>query len=173
MYIIVANLGLYQCCSKGSCYGAVIKFSGCLLFFSQIPHTCNTIRKSLLSFFFHFPRATVTILPLQALPSSEDTDQKRMDKMDQEKIDSPKTGKQLLKDTMDCSKRLLRNKVYVFNSLSTIFMLFGIIGFATFVPKYFEFHFRMNASSSGTSGGLSKAVATIVGILLSGIVIQK
>ena len=40
-------------------------------------------------------------------------------------------------------------QVFVFNSLSTIFLLFGIIGFGTFVPKYFEYHFRKPASSSG------------------------
>lgn len=33
-----------------------------------------------------------------------------------------------VKDTLSCGRRLLRNKVFVFNSLSTIFFLFGIIG---------------------------------------------
>ena len=40
-------------------------------------------------------------------------------------------------------------KVYVFNALSTVFLLFGVVGFGTFVPKYFEYHFRKPASSSG------------------------
>ena len=39
--------------------------------------------------------------------------------------------------------------MYVFNSLSTMFLLFGVVGFGTFVPKYFEYHFRKPASSSG------------------------
>ena len=39
--------------------------------------------------------------------------------------------------------------MYVFNALSTIFLLFGVVGFGTFVPKYFEYHFRKPASSSG------------------------
>ncbi len=40
------------------------------------------------------------------------------------------------------SKRLFTNKIWVANLLSTVFVLFGFIGFATFIPKYFEYHFR-------------------------------
>ena len=45
-------------------------------------------------------------------------------------------------------------QVYVFNALSTIFLLFGVVGFGTFVPKYFEYHFRKPASSSGKTNFL-------------------
>ena len=78
-----------------------------------------------------------------------------------------------VKDTLSCGRRLLRNKVFVFNSLSTIFFLFGIIGFGTFVPKYFEYHFRRSTSSSGSAGGMSKALGSVVGILVSGAVLAR
>ena len=106
----------------------------------------------------------------ERLPSSVDTEAK---KLEEERKEEPQTAKEYISDTLSCAKRLLKNKVYVFNSLSTIFYLFGIIGFGTFVPKYFEYHFRRNASSSGRSGGLSKSVGSVVGILLSGVVLSK
>jgi len=119
--------------------------------------------------------ATAFLAPFLALfppqlPSSESTDQK---KMDREKADLPKSGENFVKETFECGKRLAKNKVYVFNALSTIFLLFGVVGFGTFVPKYFEYHFRKPASSSGNSGGLTKALSSVVGILLSGVVISK
>ena len=91
--------------------------------------------------------------------------------------DLPKSEHNFVKETFECGKRLAKNKVpqfvsslmshsfiiviiiiitiiddlqvYVFNALSTIFLLFGVVGFGTFVPKYFEYHFRKPASSSG------------------------
>lgn len=106
----------------------------------------------------------------ERLPTDDDTEAKRMEKSRKEE---PKTARDYIADTVNCGKRLLKNKVYVFNSLSTICFLFGFIGFATFIPKYFEYHFRRNASSSGRSGGLSKSLGSVVGILLSGIVLTK
>ena len=119
--------------------------------------------------------ATACLAPFLALfperlPTSEDTDAKRMEKEEKEE---PGSAWDYVQDTLDCGRRLLNNKVYVFNSLSTIFMLFGFIGFGTFVPKYFEFHFRRSASTSGSSGGMSKAAGATVGILLSGLVLGR
>lgn len=118
---------------------------------------------------------TTVIAPFLALfperlPSDGDTDAKQLEK---ERKEEPQTARDYISDTINCAKRLLKNKVYVFNSLSTIFFLFGFIGFGTFVPKYFEYHFRRNASSSGQSGGLSKALGSVIGILLSGVIIAK
>ena len=119
--------------------------------------------------------ATASLAPFLALfperlPTAENTDAKRMAK--EEKVEHGSAW-EYVQDTMDCGRRLLNNKVYVFNSLSTIFLLFGFIGFGTFVPKYFEFHFRRNASTSGSSGGMSKAVGAVVGILISGLVLGR
>ena len=106
----------------------------------------------------------------ERLPTEDDTEAKRLEK---EKIEEPKTAMDYVRDTLNCGKRLLKNKVYVFNSLSTIFYLFGFIGFGTFVPKYFEYHFRRSASSSGSSGGMSKAIGSVVGMLISGYVLGR
>jgi hypothetical protein len=106
----------------------------------------------------------------ERLPSEDDTEAKRMEKERKEEL---QTTREYVVDTINCAKRLFKNKVYVFNSLSTIFFLFGFIGFGTFVPKYFEYHFRRNASSSGRSGGLSKSLGSVIGILLSGVVLAK
>jgi len=106
----------------------------------------------------------------QRLPSDVETEAK---KLEQEQKKEPETAKEYIQDTLNCAKRLLKNKVYVFNSLSTIFFLFGFIGFGTFVPKYFEYHFRRNASTTGSAGGLSKSVGSVIGILLSGVVLTK
>jgi len=118
---------------------------------------------------------TMVVAPFLALfperlPTDADTEAKRLEK---ERKEEPQTARDYISDTVNCGKRLLKNKVYVFNSLSTIFFLFGFIGFGTFVPKYFEYHFRRNASSSGRSGGLSKSLGSIIGILLSGVILAK
>ena len=96
--------------------------------------------------------ATTLLAPLlslfpEKLPTEEDTDAK---KMDLDKKETPQAPMDYINDTLACGRRLLRCKVWVFNSLSTIFYLFGFIGFGTFVPKYFEYHFRRSASSSGS-----------------------
>ena len=118
---------------------------------------------------------TLIFAPLLALfperlPTEEDTEAKRMEK---EKLEEPQSARDYVRETVNCGKRLLRNKVYLFNSLSTVFFLFGVVGFGTFIPKYFEYHFRRSASSSGSSGGMSKALGSVVGILISGAVLTK
>ena len=118
---------------------------------------------------------TLIFAPLLALfperlPTEEDTEAKRLE---QKKIEVPQSPRDYVMETFNCGKRLLKNKVYVFNSLSTIAFLFGVVGFGTFVPKYFEYHFRRSTSSSGSSGGMSKALGSVVGILISGAVLTK
>jgi len=48
-----------------------------------------------------------------------------------------------------------------------------VIGYFTFIPKYFEYHFRQKASTVGATGGLSQSVSSAVGILISGVVMKK
>ena len=45
-------------------------------------------------------------------------------------------------------KRLVTNKVFIYNFGSTLFYVFGFMGFGTFMPKYMEYNFRMKASST-------------------------
>jgi len=108
----------------------------------------------------------------QRLPTSN-TDAERLEKQQAEEDKREKSAKAYYEETKECAKRIFKIKVWVFNAISTIIVLFGFIGFGTFVPKYFEFHFRQSASSSGASGGLSKALGSCFGMILSGIVISK
>ena len=62
---------------------------------------------------------------IQLIYLQEDTEAKRLEK---QQLEEPQSAMDYVKDTLSCGRRLLRNKVFVFNSLSTIFFLFGIIG---------------------------------------------
>ena len=68
--------------------------------------------------------------------------------------------------------RLASNKIYVFNVLSAVTALIGFVGFGTFIPKFFEFHFRQEASSSGFAS-LGSSLATGCGVVVSGQVIAR
>ena len=71
------------------------------------------------------------------------------------------------------SRRLMTNKIFVFNTLGTTITLFGFLGFATFLPKYFEYVFHQSASTSGYVGGLSATVGSALGVLITGPIIHK
>ena len=45
-------------------------------------------------------------------------------------------------------KRLLTNKVFMYNFGSSLFYVFAFMGFGTFMPKYMEYTFRMKASTT-------------------------
>jgi hypothetical protein len=47
------------------------------------------------------------------------------------------------------------------------------MGFALFMPKFIEFHFRQKASTSGASGGIAKTLSSVVGLLVSGWIIGR
>lgn len=51
--------------------------------------------------------------------------------------------------------------------------MLGMIGFFTFLPKYFEFVFRQSASDSGFAGGFTKAAVGCIGVFLSGLAVTK
>ena len=75
-------------------------------------------------------------------------------------------------ETWDMGKRLIRNKIYVLHVLATTFIIMAIIGFATFLPKYFEYMFRQRASSS-IAGPAMKSIFAVCGLLLAGAVVTK
>jgi sodium-independent organic anion transporter len=71
------------------------------------------------------------------------------------------------------TKRLLTNRIYVLNLLSTLTVLFGVVGFFQFFPKYLEFQFQQRASTSGGIGGLGNIFISLIGIITSGFVMSK
>jgi len=70
-------------------------------------------------------------------------------------------------------KRLLSNKLYVWNFFSSIFYVFAFMGFGTFIPKYIEYQFRIRASRSSGLAGSAGTAAKAVGLVVSGFVIGK
>ena len=68
--------------------------------------------------------------------------------------------------------RLLKNKLFMFNYVSTFFYVFAFKGFGTFMVKYIEYQFRKTASRSA-SFSIVGALCSAVGILLSGFIVAK
>ena len=91
---------------------------------------------------------------------------------EKEVINSEKTGREFIEETRQCTKRLFRNKVYMWNLCSAVVALLAFSGMGTFFPKYLEYHFRQTASNTGLSS-LGNSVGTGTGILLSGLVISR
>ena len=71
-------------------------------------------------------------------------------------------------ETILTFKRLLGNKLYVFNLLASLFFLFVQAGFSAFFPKYLEVQYLRSKAEAGMFGGLSLAVAAVLGCIVSG-----
>ncbi|KDR21873.1 solute carrier organic anion transporter family member 4C1-like isoform X2 [Zootermopsis nevadensis] len=70
-------------------------------------------------------------------------------------------------------RRLTKNKVLLFNSFSSVFYMFGLTGYWTFMPKYMETQFRQSASRSSLLTGTVGLICSALGIMASGAVISK
>ena len=105
-------------------------------------------------------------------PKGSHTDAEAIRKRIEEEA-GPSTMKEWWAEFFSIVKRLFTNKVYVFTLGSTIFTLLAIIGFAQFLPKYFEFVFRRRASTSGLVGLVANSGATIIGLIISGFIVGK
>jgi Organic Anion Transporter Polypeptide (OATP) family len=53
-------------------------------------------------------------------------------------------------------KRLLRNKIFMCNSLAAIFYMFGFMPFWMYTPKYIEVQYRVSAARASFFTGKSK-----------------
>ena len=105
-------------------------------------------------------------------PETRNTDAQKVQKeLAAEK--TPSNIKEWLDEVKAVIQRLVRNKIYVFHVLATTLILAAIIGFATFLPKYFEFVFRQRASTSGIVGPAAKSGASVIGFLLAGFLVGK
>ena len=105
-------------------------------------------------------------------PKGKHTDAEAVRKKLEEE-EGPSNIKEWWEEFFGVAKRLCTNKVYVFTLLSNIFTFLSVIGFAQFLPKYFEFVFRRRASTSGLVGPVANSGASIIGLLISGVVIAK
>ena len=125
--------------------------------------------------FFTFP---LTFFP-QRLPK-QDTDASRKEKEKLAEADKDETdglpGMKNMKDKatfMAAFKRLLRNKLFMYNFFSSIFYVFAFMGFGTFMPKYIEYQFRKKGSRSSSLAGSVGTISKALGLLISGFLISR
>lgn len=52
-------------------------------------------------------------------------------------------------------RRILSNKIVLYNSFSSVFYVLGLMAHWTFMPKYMESQFRLSASKSNLLTGKS------------------
>ncbi|XP_063697623.1 solute carrier organic anion transporter family member 74D-like [Culicoides brevitarsis] len=78
-----------------------------------------------------------------------------------------------LKDFWNSLKRLLSNKILMYNNLATVFYLIGSIPYWMFAPKYFETEFRQTSAEASFKIGTISYLFSGLGVLVSGIVITK
>jgi hypothetical protein len=54
----------------------------------------------------------------------------------------PQSPTEWINELTEVSKRLLSKPIFVYNLASSTFFVLGVVGYFTFIPKYFQFHFR-------------------------------
>ncbi|CAB3387511.1 Hypothetical predicted protein [Cloeon dipterum] len=86
---------------------------------------------------------------------------------------SASSEKASLSDMIDTVKRLLKNKIYMCNTLAAIFYMFGFMPFWMYTPKYIEVQYRVSAARASFFTGSVGLVFSAFGILISGFVITK
>ena len=72
----------------------------------------------------------------------------------------------------DALKRLLTNKLFMYNFGSSLFFVLAFMGFGTFMPKYFEHQFQQKRSSSSYRS-IIMVIPKAIGFLLSGFVVSR
>ncbi|XP_058461062.1 solute carrier organic anion transporter family member 74D-like [Malaya genurostris] len=77
------------------------------------------------------------------------------------------------KDMIKTFKRLVRNKILMFNNIASVFYFFGYMPYWIFTPKYIETQYKQSASTSSLVTGTVALGFSAIGVLLSGIVISK
>lgn len=84
-----------------------------------------------------------------------------------------RAAKPLLKDFPTALKRLLKNKLLMFNIFSAIFYILGSGGFMTFMSKYMEVQFNKTKADSTIVAGPLNILGMVIGLLASGWYISK
>lgn len=69
--------------------------------------------------------------------------------------------------------RLLKNKLLMFNLVSSVFYILGSNGYMTYLTKYIEVQFQRNSSDATVFTGPITILGMTVGFLVSGYVISK
>lgn len=77
------------------------------------------------------------------------------------------------KGLTDSLRRLVGNKLLMYNNFSTVFCLIGAIPYWMFAPKYFEIQYLQSPSEASFKIGTISFIFSGFGVLLSGIIITK
>ncbi|KAF4523686.1 hypothetical protein B566_EDAN006057 [Ephemera danica] len=85
----------------------------------------------------------------------------------------PELPKPTIKEFPVALRRLLKNKLLIFNIVSSVFYILGASGYITFSTKYMEVQFHQAAAGSAMLSGAAGLMAMVAGFLVSGFVISK
>ena len=122
--------------------------------------------------FLIFVSPFMTLFPSELpIPGKNSADSEESEN-NKKKEEASSTFSVFWKETIEMVGRLCRNKIYVLHILTTTFILFAVVGFATFLPKYFEYMFRKRASTS-IVGPAAKSAAAVIGLLGMGALVTK
>ncbi|XP_023179421.2 solute carrier organic anion transporter family member 74D-like [Drosophila hydei] len=89
-------------------------------------------------------------------------------------IQNPKQHRDLsISDMMRSIKRLMVNKVFMYNSFASSFYFFGYLAYWIYTPKYIETQYRQSASMASMATGTIALAFSAAGVLLSGYVVSK
>ncbi|KAH8402448.1 hypothetical protein KR009_012021 [Drosophila setifemur] len=86
---------------------------------------------------------------------------------------TPPEGGASFQDMLKTFRRLITNKTYMCNTLSSIFYLVGYTPYWIFTPKYIEVQYRQSAATSSMVTGTVALAFSAVGVLLSGFIISR
>ncbi|KAG8199391.1 hypothetical protein JTE90_000260 [Oedothorax gibbosus] len=70
-------------------------------------------------------------------------------------------------------KKLMKNPILMFHTMSITFQINGLFGYLVFMPKYIESQYRKTASSASFFSGNVTLAAMVIGVFLSGFCIHK
>lgn len=83
-------------------------------------------------------------------------------------------GSEVVKDTFAIAlRRLLKNKLLMYNTLGSVFYLLGSSVFMTYFSKYLEVQFNKTSADSSLLTGPATILSMVTGILFSGYFISK
>ena len=126
----------------------------------------------IVGFFLIFVAPFMMLFPSELPIPGKEPSHSESEQINRNAIEKRLTARVFWHETYGMIKRLVKNKIYVLHILATMFLLAVVVGFATFLPKYFEYMFRKRASTS-IVGPATKSVAAVIGLLLAGAVVTK
>ncbi|GFY77669.1 solute carrier organic anion transporter family member 4C1 [Trichonephila inaurata madagascariensis] len=70
-------------------------------------------------------------------------------------------------------KKLIKNPILMFHTLSIVFQINGLFGYFVYMPKYMESQYQKSASSASLFSGTVTMIAMVIGVFLGGYCIHK